>query len=67
MEDRHLKWIYARKSSALFDFIKPQKQLKKYKKVNRVKERIKKLRELDIDDLSLLYEGIDDSDDREDG
>lgn len=56
-DPKHLKWITSK--TKLYSFIKPQKELKKYKKVRRIKEKINKLDEIYV---SLLYERDDDPD-----
>ena len=49
-DPKHLKWINSRRRSALFDFIKPQKEYKKPPKVFRVKKHIKQMKKLETED-----------------
>lgn len=50
-DPKHLKWIKNRKTCALFEFIKPQKELKpRPPKVRRIKQRIKSMQDTDIEE-----------------
>lgn len=54
--DQHIKWINKRRSSIIFDFLNPQKELKKPPKVYRYKKNLKTLEETEIDEQSIIHD-----------
>jgi len=54
--ERHLGWINKCRSSIIFDFMNPQKEIKKPKKVYRYKKNLNKLKEIEVDEQSIIYD-----------
>lgn len=50
ISEQHLKWVKYRRNSTLFDFIKPQKEFEKPKKIRRIKNKIRAMRDVETDE-----------------